>query len=193
MFEKTLFFIYYGIMQVLENVSTQLTYRRKLRCSTSVLVFGCWVMNHVIYLKLREKQLLLQVNLCQKLLFLHQFNPQCIWQKIVHWLTSSVHENSKLRTCYVHKLFFFVLTFRTIHVHNMLWVCNFHVLNWYFNSVVIFWVHWSKNKSLWQIFTCNEKINTCLETFILDVSISDYWEEQWNKSKQLFDVIVDDP
>ena len=94
----------------------------------------------------------------------------------------------------VHTFFFcLVLTFRTIHVHNMFWVCNFHVLNWYFNSVVIFWVHWSKNKSLWQIFTCNEKINTCLETFILDVSISDYWEEQWNKSKQLYDVIVDDP
>ena len=34
----------------------------------------------------------------------------------VHWFTSSVHENNKLRTCCVHKWFFFcfVLTFRTI-------------------------------------------------------------------------------
>ena len=31
-----------------------------------------------------------QVNLCQKHLFLHQLT---IWQKIVHWFTSSVNEN----------------------------------------------------------------------------------------------------
>ena len=36
-----------------------------------------------------------------------------IWQKIGHWITGSVNENSKLRTCCVQKLFF-VLTFRTI-------------------------------------------------------------------------------
>ena len=33
------------------------------------------------------------------------------------------------RTCCAHKLFF-VLTFRTIYVHNMFWACSFHVLNW---------------------------------------------------------------
>ena len=34
------------------------------------------------------------------------------------------------RTCCAHKLFFvFVLTFRTIHVHNMFWAWSFHVLN----------------------------------------------------------------
>ena len=27
---------------------------RLARCSTSVLLFGCWLMNHVIYLKLRQ-------------------------------------------------------------------------------------------------------------------------------------------
>ena len=31
-----------------------------------------------------------------------------IWQKIVNCITSSVHENSKLRTCCVHKLFLFL-------------------------------------------------------------------------------------
>ena len=44
--------------------------RAKPRCSTSVLVFGCWLMNHVIHLKLRQKQLLLQAEkinlLCSK-------------------------------------------------------------------------------------------------------------------------------
>ena len=32
------------------------------RCSTSVLVFGCWLMSHVIYLQLRQKWLLLQAQ-----------------------------------------------------------------------------------------------------------------------------------
>ena len=33
----------------------------------------------------------------------------------------------KLGICCVHKLFFcFVLTFKTIHVHNMFWGCSFH-------------------------------------------------------------------
>ena len=60
-----------------------------------------------------------------------------------------------LRTCCVHKLFF-VLTFRTIYVHNMFWAWNFHVLNSLFNeqSFVILWVSWCKNKCFWQIFTC---------------------------------------
>ena len=36
-------------------------------------------------------------------LILASTNP--IWQKIVHWFTSSVHENYKLRTCCVHTVF----------------------------------------------------------------------------------------
>ena len=34
-----------------------------LRCSTCVLVFGCWELNHVIFLKLRKKELL--AKLCK--------------------------------------------------------------------------------------------------------------------------------
>ena len=34
-------------------------------------------------------------------------------------------EKYKFRTCCVQKLFFFVLTFKTIFVHNMLWTCIF--------------------------------------------------------------------
>ena len=46
-------------------------------------------------------------------------NPQYDNRLFIEF-TSSVHENSKLRTCCVHKLFFvFVLTFRTFYVHNM--------------------------------------------------------------------------
>ena len=62
-----------------------------------------------------------------------------------------------LRTCCVHNfVFVFVLTMRTIYVHNMFWACNFHVLNSQFNeqSVIILWVSWYKNKSFWQRFTC---------------------------------------
>ena len=66
----------------------------------------------------------LQVNLCQKLLFLHQ---------LTHNMTSDCSLNSKFntymkipssnlrRTCCVQKLF---LTFRTIFVHNMFSPCS---------------------------------------------------------------------
>ena len=37
------------------------------RCSTSVLVFGCLLMNHVIYLKLRQKQLFLKADQIHKM------------------------------------------------------------------------------------------------------------------------------
>ena len=47
-------------------------------------------------------QLLVQVNLCQKLLFLHQ---PTIWRQIIHWITSSVHENYKLRTSGEHVVY----------------------------------------------------------------------------------------
>ena len=53
-----------------------------------------------------------------------------LWQKIVHWLTSSVHENYKLRTCCVNKLFWMSKQKQTLYVHNMFWACNFLLLNW---------------------------------------------------------------
>ena len=76
----------------------------------------------------------IQVNLCQKLLFLHQ---------LTHNMTTDCALNYKLitwkflaqnmgRTCCVQTLF---LTFRTISVHNM----------------------FSKKKSFWQKFTYKEK------------------------------------
>ena len=46
--------------------------------------------------------------------------------------------------------------FCTHHFLPMFWAWNFHVLNLKFNeqSVVILWVSWFENKSLWQRFTC---------------------------------------
>ena len=63
-----------------------------------------------------------QVNLCQKHLFLYQ---------LTHNMTKGCSLNygfTKLRTCCVNKLFF-VLTFRAIYVHNMFWAWNLHVQN----------------------------------------------------------------
>ena len=62
----------------------------------------CWK------LLLKKYYYYLQVNLCKKHLFSHKLSHN-MWLKIVHWFTSSVNENYKLRTCCVHKLFFFIL------------------------------------------------------------------------------------
>ena len=63
-----------------------------------------------------------QVNLCQKLLFLHQLTHNITTDCSLNY--NSIHENSKLKsggTCCVEKLF---LTFRTIFVHNMFSPCS---------------------------------------------------------------------
>ena len=84
----------------------------------------------------------IQVNLFQKYLFLHQ---------LTHNMTKDCSLNYEFSTW---KLLVFVLTFRTIYVHNMFWTCNFHVLKSKFNeqSFVILWVSWCKNKSKQNIY-----------------------------------------
>ena len=68
----------------------------------------------------------IQVNLCQKHLFLHQ---------LTHYMTTDCSLNYKFSTWKLQGQnmlcahIVFVLTFRTICVHNMFWACNFHVLN----------------------------------------------------------------
>ena len=110
---------------------------------------------------------MIKVNICQKLSFL----PQIIHNMttIIHWITSSVHKNSKLRTwefqaqnmsrtCCVHKLFLFLFWHsEQFHVHNMFWAWNFHE-----QSFVIFWVSWCKNKCFWKRFTCT---SNCFRSF----------------------------
>ena len=40
----------------------ELVWGVKLRCSTCPLVFGCWVLSHVIFLMLRKKELLVKLS-----------------------------------------------------------------------------------------------------------------------------------
>ena len=68
---------------------------------------------------------MVQVNLLQKHLFLHQLTHNATKD----WITSSVHENCKLRTSWEHVVwincfFVFVLTFRTIYVHIIFSTCS---------------------------------------------------------------------
>ena len=68
-----------------------------------------------------------QVNLFQKHLFLYQLthNMTKNWTLNYESSTWKFQAQNMLRTCCVHKLFFgFVLTFRTIYVHNMFSTCS---------------------------------------------------------------------
>ena len=67
----------------------------KERCQVSYGNLIRWYKSSMI---LSTKWMPLQVNICQKHLFLNQLST--IWRQIVHWITSSAHENSKLRTCW---------------------------------------------------------------------------------------------
>ena len=65
----------------------------------------------------------LKVNICQNLLFLHQLT-----HNISKDCSLIYHENYKLRTCCVHKLFWMSKQNKKImHVHNMFWSCSFRV------------------------------------------------------------------
>ena len=102
---------------------------------------------------------LVQVNLCQNLLFLHQIthNMTKDCSLIYQFSTWKLQAQNTGRTCCVHKLFWMSKQKqKTICAHNMFWAWNFHVLNWQFNeqSFVILWVIWCKNKCFWQRFTC---------------------------------------
>ena len=70
--------------------------------------------------------LYMPVNLCLKLLFLHQ---------LTHNMTTDCslnYENCKLRTCSEHVVVI-VLTFRTIYEHNMFWACSELAIFMYWN------------------------------------------------------------
>ena len=89
-------------------------------------------------------QRIVQVNLCQKLLFLHQFSlnmtTDCSW---------NYHENYKRRTWAEHVLPMFcscsaLVVFMVIPL----------------KSFVILWVGWCKDKCFWKRFTCTKKLPT---------------------------------
>ena len=102
------------------------------------------------------RQYWVQVNFCQKLLFLHQLLPthnlttDCSLNLFNTWKFQAQNMG---RTCCVHKLFFvFVLTFRTIYVHNMFWE----------RSKLAIFMYW----------TCNSMNNLLSHCGLVDARIS---------------------
>ena len=54
--------------------------------------------NPLVQEKYKFRACCIKVNLCQKLLFLHQLTHNMTTEsQIVHWITSSIHENFKLK------------------------------------------------------------------------------------------------
>ena len=80
---------------------------------------------------------IVQVNLCQKLLFLHQLTHNMMTYSLNYKFSTwklqaqNIHAKNMLWTCCVHKLFWTSKQKqKTICIHNMFWACSFHVLNW---------------------------------------------------------------
>ena len=101
------------------------TFWRLHSCTIFLFYEFSGFLNRTILYFLKKKKLLLQVNLCQKLIFLHQLiynmTTDCSW---------NYHEHYKRRTW-------------AEHVFPMF--CTF----------VILWVNWYNNKCFWKRFTCN--------------------------------------
>ena len=104
-----------------------------LRCTYWIIIRVAWS---------SQKIALIQVNLC------HKHLSPTVWQKIVHWITSSIQENYKLRSCFVHKL-----------NKNKI---EFLYITW---SELVVFLYWTRNSSycglvdadpkwFWQRFTC---------------------------------------
>ena len=82
----------------------------------------------------------IQVNLCQKLLFLHQITHNMTTLPVQYLkIPWGEYENMR-RTCCAHKLFF-VLTFRIICAHNLFSPCSEFV-------VFMYWTGKSRNNLL---------------------------------------------
>ena len=92
---------------------------------------SCWPKNWVR----------LQVNLCQKHLFLHQLTHNMMTDCSLNYefITWKFQAQNMLRTCWEHVLYIncsecqnknqFVYTISSQHVLNMFWAWDFHVLN----------------------------------------------------------------
>ena len=123
-----------------------------------------------------KNKLCLQINLCQKLLFLHQLthNMTTDCSLIYQFSTWKFQAQNMGRKWWEHVVYtncFFVFTFRTTYVSNMFYLSMFSpcselgiFMYWTgeFNgqSFVILWVSWCKNKCFWQRFTCT-KLQSC--------------------------------
>ena len=99
----------------------------------------------------------IQVNLCEKLLFLH----------IVHWIISSVHENSKLRTISEHiaNTNYFVLYF-VLFWHSDQFVCTTCS-----DSVLILeFMYWTGN-SIENLFSYCGLVDARISTSVKDLPV----------------------
>jgi hypothetical protein len=92
-----------------------------------VIVIKCWCV----------KVMAVQVNRCQKFLFLHQLTHNMTTDCSLNYQFSTwkLQAQNIRRTCCVHKLFScFCFDIQnslcTQHVLLMFWACSFHVLNW---------------------------------------------------------------
>ena len=113
-----------------------------LLCKTLYVIFSIRQFKTIVCLLIRYPCFilnLLQVNHCQKLLFLHQLthNMTTDWPLNYEFSTWKLQAQNMGRTCCVHKLFFcFCFGIQnnlcTQHVLTMFspmfWACNFHVV-----------------------------------------------------------------
>ena len=89
----------------------------------------------------------LQINIFQKPSFLHQLTHNMTRDSSLNYKKNTIWEHVVYKNCF----FVFVLTFKTVFVHNMYFSCNS------MNSIL--WVNWFKNESIWHGFTCTKLDN----------------------------------
>ena len=93
-------------------------FRAWMNCCHEIVILFCMLRfekKPSLYF-LKQHYRLIQVNLCQKQLFLHQ---------LTHNMTKDCLLNHKFSTCCVHKLFWMSKQ-KPICVHNMIWAWSFH-------------------------------------------------------------------
>ena len=98
-----------------------------------------------------------------------------MWQQIVHWITSSVHENYKLRTCCFQKLFWMSKQ-KTICVHNMFWE----------HSELAIFKYWTGN-SMNNLLSYCGLVDAKIRASDIDSPLSGFvWYEDWSFFKKMF-------
>ena len=114
-----------------------------------------------------------------------------MWQKIVHWFTSSIRENYNHRTCGEHVVhtncfFVFVLTFKTIYAHIMFSLCSELV-------VFMYWTGKSMNNLLSHCGLVDARISASekeLRVLCTNLCWKVGWQNQFPSSSSPFKNIV---
>ena len=148
-----------------------------------------WETTYFYFIKVPKITNSVQVNDWQKLLFLHQLTHNMTTDCFLnHQFSQYMTSPSSEHVVYTN--YFFVLIFRTIYVHNMFWAWNCHVLNWWFKeqSVVILWVSWCKNTSVWQSFICNTF--ALFQLFNLEQKSSLFKKQYWQYIGFFFEIYI---